>query len=299
MEIVFLGTSCMMPTKERNPSTVLLRYGGDGILFDCGEGSQKAMNICGIKRTEVRYILLSHFHGDHVGGLLSLIQTIGNEAEHPVLEIHGPKGTKRRMEGGFTFIDLDVSIELRIFEHDDDEPTTIIDTEHFIIKAANLEHSTPCVGYTFIEKDKRRINKVYLGKEGVSDGPHLRELLNGKDITYEGKQISAEKATYVVSGRKVTYLTDTIVCNNGIALAQDADIMICESTFHSKDQDKAAKAMHLTAKDAAFMANNADVKKLVLTHFSQRYKNISDLEEDAQQYFDNVFLVKDYDRITL
>jgi ribonuclease Z len=296
MEIIMLGTSCMMPTKERNPSTVFLRYSNIGILFDCGEGTQKAMNICKIKRTDVKYILISHFHGDHVGGLIPLLQTIGNEMEGSTIELHGPNGIKRRLASAFEFIDFDVKLDLRIFEHDLENPKKIVETDLFIIKAANLEHKTPCLGYTFIEKDRRRINKAYLSRKNIPDGPHLKDLTEGKSIEYKKTIIDADKATYLVTGKKVAYITDTLLCNNCTKLAQDVDTLICESTFHSKDQDKAIKNMHLTAKDAAFIANNANVKKLILTHFSQRYKSLEELDEDAKVYFDDVSLASDYSK---
>lgn len=294
-----LGTSCMVPTKERNPSTVLLRYGGKGFLFDCGEGTQKRMNEMSIKRTEVKYILISHFHGDHVGGLLPMLQTIGNEAENTTIELHGPKGLKERMEGAFKFIDFDVNMDLQLFEHDLESPKKIIETPDYYVECANLDHTVPCVGYSFVEKDKRRINKVYTDKLNIPDGPHLKKLTDGESITFEGKKVDFEEATFMVSGRKISYITDTTLCNNCIALSDCADLLICESSMHSKDEEKAVIAKHMTAKDAAFIANNANVEKLVLTHFSQRYKDVTELEEDAKDYFNNVVSARDSMRFNL
>ncbi|MFQ5475351.1 MAG: MBL fold metallo-hydrolase, partial [Candidatus Nanoarchaeia archaeon] len=118
MQITFLGTSSMVPTKERNVSGIFLEYRGEGILLDCGEGTQRQMNMTGIKRTSVKKVLLSHWHGDHVSGLIGLIQTLGNAEENARLMIFGPKGTKKRMEHMMNCAAFENKVELVIEELD-------------------------------------------------------------------------------------------------------------------------------------------------------------------------------------
>jgi len=116
MQITFLGTSCMVPTKERNVTGLFLKYKGEGILFDCGEGTQRQMNITGINRNDVTKILISHWHGDHVGGLMGLIQTLGNRDEPPTIDLYGPKGTKEFIKHLYKGCVFEARVNLRVHE---------------------------------------------------------------------------------------------------------------------------------------------------------------------------------------
>ena len=299
MQLTFLGTSCMVPTKERNVPGVFLKYKSEGILFDCGEGTQRQMNITGINRNKVTMILLTHWHGDHVAGIIGLLQTMGNREFNPKVEIFGPKGTKKRLCLLMDAIHFDVMIRLKVHDIDAKKPEAIFNCKDFKIIAANMKHNVPCVAYSFIEKDRKNIDKSFLEKNKIKDGPHLKKLSAGKDIVYKGKKYKAQDATYIIKGKKISYVVDTEVCNNAIELARDSDILICESTYSSKLRDKAEQRKHMTSKDAAMIANQANVKKLILTHFSQRYKNTLELQEDAQTYFDNVICAEDFMKISL
>jgi ribonuclease Z len=301
MQLTFLGTSAMVPTKERNVSGAFLSYKNEGILIDCGEGTQRQMNITGIKRTAVTKILISHWHGDHVAGLMGLLQTVSNEEEPPTIEVYGPKETKKRLK---LLQDVCVHHEhVKLIVKEVDPPKnkviTVCETDEFKIEAAALSHGIPCLGYSFVEKERRKINMKYLEKLGVPEGKHLQDLQKGKDITYKSKKVLAEKATSLVKKKKITFIPDTEQCQACVNLAEHADVLVCECTYTESLASKARKHKHLTAKDAAMIANTAEVGKLVLTHFSQRYKNTQEIEENATNYFDNVVCAEDFMKITL
>ncbi len=289
----------MVPTKERNTPGVFLKYKAEGILFDCGEGTQRQMNITGINRNKVTKIFLTHWHGDHVSGLIGLLQTMGNKETNPKIMIFGPKGTEKRVKMLMDAIYFDVQVNLKIIEIDSKNPEVVFNCDDFQIISANMIHSTPCVAYTFVEKDKINIKKDFLDKHKIKEGPYLKKLSAGKDMTYKGKVYKAKDATYIVKGKKISYIVDTEMCSNAVELAEGSDILICESTYASKLSDKAEERKHMTSKDAAMIANQANVKQLILTHFSQRYKNSLELQEDAQIYFDNVICAEDFMKIVL
>ena len=299
MEITFLGTSAMVPTKERNVTSMFLKYKNEGILLDCGEGTQRQMNLAGINRNSVTKILVSHWHGDHVVGIVGLIQTMANKEKNPKIDLYGPKGTAEHVKHMMKMVIFDVQIQLNVHEliPKNDDLLTALETEDYIIECAALDHKVPCIGYRFTEKDKLNINTAKLRKLGVNDGPHLRKLKDGKTIKYKGKEVKSEDVTYVVHGKTIAYIADTAACANAVMLARDADLMISEASYDNKLQEKADEYKHLTARDAAMMANQADVKKLVLTHFSQRYKTVDDIETDARTIFPDAICAYDFMKI--
>ena len=296
MEIIFLGTSCATPTKERNHSSFLLTYRDEGILFDCGENVQRQLKIAGIRPTKITKILISHWHGDHVFGIPGIIYTLGLCEYNTTLRIYGPTGTKKYLENMLNSTADKPRINMEVKEVDEG---VFYENEWFQLESARLEHRCPTVGYAFVEKDRRRIDVNYVKKIGIPEGPLLGKLQDGKSITFKEKTISPKDATYIVKGKKIAYIADTLVCKGASQLAKDADLLIAASTYSSKDKEKAAEHVHLTSQDAALIASKANAKQLVLTHFSQRYKNVHELEEDARQLFDNVTAAKDFMKINL
>lgn len=299
MQLTFLGTSCMVPTKDRNVSAVFLSYGTEGILFDCGEGTQRQMNIAGIKRTSVTKVLISHWHGDHVSGLVGLIQTMGNDEVPPTLEVFGPKGTEEHMEHLMKMCDFESRVNLKIYEIDVEDAEVVFENRDFRIEACPLNHTSPCVGYSFIEKERWKIDMAYLKKMGVPEGKHLQPFHEGKSIEWKGKTVDVSKATEKIKGKKITYIMDTAMCSPAIKLAKDADILICESAYAHDLEEKARLYKHLTGKQAATIASNANVGKLFLTHFSQRYKTVKDIEDDAREIFDKAECAHDFLKVKL
>jgi len=296
MEIIFLGTSCMIPTKERNTSALLLTYNEENILIDCGEGTQRQLRIAGIKPTKITKILISHWHGDHVLGLPGLLQTLGASEYNGKLRIYGPRGSKvyvEKMMNAFVFSN---KVE---FEVIDIAEKVFFEDEDFLLEAFQLDHSIDCIGFNFIEKDKLKIDTKKAGKLGIPEGPVLGELQKGRAVTFNGKKIQPEEVTYSVKGKKITYIADTVLTENCIDYSKDADMLICESVYDSIHEDKANDYKHLTARQAGLIANKANVKKLVLTHFSQRYKNTQEIEEDARVVFDKIICAEDFMRLKL
>jgi len=297
MQLTFLGTSCMVPTKERNVCSVFLSYTNEGILFDCGEGTQRQMNIAGIKRTSVTKVLISHWHGDHVSGLVGLIQTMGNDEMPPTIEIFGPRGTEEHINHMMKMCSFESRVNIKIFEIDIIGVEKVFENKEFIIEAAPLNHTTPCVAYAFVEKDRRRIDMTYLKKLGVPEGKHLQPLHDGKSITYKGKHIDVEKATSIIQGKKIAYVMDTAMCNGAIDIAKDADVLICESAYTGQLDEKAKMYKHLTARQAAEIASRANVGRLYLTHFSQRYNTTAEICDDAKEIFPNTTCATDFMKV--
>lgn len=296
MQITFLGTSSMVPTKDRNQIAVFISYGSEGILLDCGEGTQRQFKIAGISLTKITKILLSHWHGDHVLGLPGLIQTLSSMEYNGKLEIYGPIGTKKRMQSMFEAFVFDKRIELEVYEV---KNGIFFENREFQLEAYKLEHGIETLGFRFVEKDNRRVDMRKIKKLGIPSSPLIGKLQEGKSIDYKGRKIEPDEATYIEKGKIIAYITDTLLCDNCDKIAKNADLLICEATYSSKLEGKSEEYGHMTAKQAGQLANKANAKQLALIHFSARYKNTQELEEDARNVFDNTICAKDFMRIEL
>jgi ribonuclease Z len=289
-EIIFLGTSCMQPTKNRNHSSFVLKYKSENIMFDCGEGTQRQMRIAGLKPAKISRLLISHWHGDHVFGIPGLMSTMGADQFAKKLYIYGPKGSKKYLEHLFkSFAAKD------IIDHEIKEVFSgvFFENDDFKIEAHPLKHSALCIGFSFIQKDKLRINVSKAEKLKLS-GPILGELQKGQDVMVKGKLLKSSEITYPVVGKKISYIADTSICDGANALARDADLLISEGTHLSELGEKIEKYMHLTVKDAALIASENNSKKLVITHISPRYKDTSEIIAEAKTYFDNTVVAEDF-----
>jgi ribonuclease Z len=296
MEITVLGTAGSTPTKERNVSSTFLTYKAEGMLFDCGEGTQRQLKTAGIPLSKVTRIFITHWHGDHVIGLPGLLQSMGLMDHTGMIHVYGPKDTKVRVAHAFKAFEFDRRLNLEVHEVASGK---IVETDDFVVECAALKHRIPCVGYRFVEKDKRKMDQKLLKKHNVPFGPQVGKLQEGHVITVEGKKITPDMVSETVPGRKFAYVMDTMVCANAVKLAEDADLVICESTYHSDMEAQAHEYSHMTAREAGQMASQARAKKLLLTHFSARYKNPAVLEEDARVVFDNAQAAKDLMKIKL
>jgi ribonuclease Z len=297
MEIVMLGTSSMVPTRDRNHSAILLSYKDEKILVDCGEGTQRQFRKAGISPAKITKILLTHWHGDHILGLPGLMLTLGAFGyTGKTLEIYGPKGTKENVQKMFDFFIHRKIVNYKVIEVDQG---LFFEDENFSLESTPLEHCIDARGYAFIEKDKRKIKMDILRKKGIKEGPIIKKLQSGIDIEYMGKKIKVKDVTEPIKGKKVTFVFDSKKCESAIKLAKNSDILICESTYLHDMKDIAKERGHMTAKEAAQIAKKAKVKKLVLTHFSQRYKDVEILEKEAKEIFQNTVAGKDLMKFVL
>lgn len=295
-----MGTSCMVPTKERNVSAIYLEHKGEGILIDCGEGTQRQMNIAGINRLKVKKILISHWHGDHVAGLIGLIQTIGNiEKEDKCLHLYGPKGSEERLANLLKSTYFYQKFDIEVHELNPQGVERFYEGEDYYLECAWLEHSVPCLGFSFIEKDKRKMDMVKAEKLGLRSGSLVGKLQDGKSVEFKGKTIRPEDVSHVVLGRKVTIIWDTIFTNACLELAKDADLLICEASYAADLKEKAEEYKHLTTQQAGFIATQADVRELIVTHFSQRYKTAEVLEEEIRTFFKNSRCAFDFMKVKI
>ena len=288
MKITFLGTGAMLPTKERNPNAILISYNSEGILIDCAEGTQKQLRLAGISPTKVTKLLITHWHGDHVLGIPGLIQSLGASNYTKKLEIYGPKGSKNFFKNMMSGLVFKSRINYELYEVDEGK---FFENRDFYLECNKVKHSIDCLSYSFIEKDRLKINIEYTKKFGLIQHPLLGELQKGKDIVYNGKKIKVKDATIIKKGKKICFILDTYYDKNLIKIAKDSDLLISESTWLEKD--KLIDKEHLSAKDAGLLAKRAKVKKLILTHFSQRYKNLDEVLKEAKKQFKQVEVAKD------
>ncbi len=286
----------MVPTKDRNHTGVLISHKNERILVDCGEGIQRQLKIVGEKLSKISMILVSHLHGDHILGIPGLIQSMSAGGYEKTLRIYGPPGTKRFMKKLFEVFAFDNKMKIEVSEI---KKGKFFENSDFVLEARQLKHNIETLGYSLIEKDKRKINLKFTRKLKIPQGPLLGKLQDGKSIKWKGKKVDVNKATFKIKGKKVTIISDTVPCNGADLLAKLSDLLVCEATYTSDLEEKGKRYGHMTAKQAAKLAKKGKAVKLILTHFSARYKDVNELRNDAKAHFKNVLCAKDFMEITL
>jgi len=295
VKITFLGTANAVPTEKRNHTAILVEKADERILIDCGEGTQRQFKFSGNNPVKLTRLLITHWHGDHVLGIPGLFQTLAMSGYNKTLRIHGPPNTAHNIQlMERIFKDFKIIAEVK------ENSGIVFENSNFKIEALPMNHGTPTYAYSITYKDKRRLKKSKLKEYNLPNSPILKELQEGKDIVWNGKKIKSKDISYLEKGRKVAVILDTAFNENAVKIALNSDILIAEATFAKEEKQKAAEYKHLTAWDAAKIAKKAKVKKLILTHLSQRYEhNPSIIEKEARKIFKNTKLVKDLDVISL
>jgi ribonuclease Z len=296
MELVFLGTSSAIPSKHRNHPSIALKAFGNVILFDCGEGTQRQLAIAKISPMKIDKIFISHLHGDHILGLPGLIQSMDFRGREETLAIYGPKGIKQVGNAIFNlgYCSIGFSIEF----HEITEGL-IVDNPEYLIRATKTNHNIYNLAYSLTEKKKPRFLREKAIELGVNPGPDFGKLHNGNEVKVGDKIIKPEQVLGEErAGVKIVYSGDTKPNKNLVKLAKDADLLIHEGTYDESDKDKATGNFHSTAKQAAEIAKEANVKYLILTHISTRYKTVDLLKKEAIEIFEDTKIAYDFMSIT-
>ena len=296
--IYFLGTGGSWPTVQRNVSATAIKRGGEIILFDCGEGTQRQFQKSKLSYMQISKIFITHYHGDHFLGLPGFIQTLQlNDRQRP-LHIYGPEGTEKIVDEIIHLGYFKPSYE--IIAHDL-KAGEKIKFGGYSIETAKACHNVFSLAYSLKEsKRPGKFNKEKAIELGIPEGPMFRRLQHGESIEINGKIIAPSMVLGEPrAGRKITISGDTTPCNNIIKLAYGSDVLIHEATFDSNLKDISMEYGHTTASQAAEIAKKANVEKLFLTHISPRYFNAKELEEEAQKIFKNSFVPKDFQEIEI
>jgi ribonuclease Z len=301
VDITFLGTSSGVPTKARNVSSVVLRLPqrAEAWLFDCGEGTQHQLLRSDIKTSQIRRIFVTHLHGDHIFGLMGLLASCGLAGNVEAMDIYAPPGLESYLNACTKYSHTHFTYPIKVHTI---QTGIIYEDSDFMVSCLPLKHKVTAFGYRVTEKDRPGTFNLEKAKAlGIPPGPLYGQLKQGKTITLEDGRIikGSEFCGEREIGRKVVYCTDTVFCESAIELAENADVLIHEATFSHQDAQMAFDRLHSTSTMAAQVALAAQVKKLILTHFSPRYApgnpiQLSNLLEEAKAIFPNTKLAYDF-----
>lgn len=289
-DLIILGSSSQQPTRYRNHGAYLVRWNDEGLLFDPGEGTQRQFIFANVAPPTVTRIFVSHFHGDHCLGLGSMLMRLNlDKVNHPIHCYYPASGKKYfdRLRYGTIYHET-----IEVIEHPVSAPGLVEDDGKFRIEAVFLEHGIDNIGWRITEPSTRKFDKAKLHAYGIH-GEQMPALQAQGSIVIDGKQIRLEDVSWIRQGDSIAVVIDTRLCPQAVEIAKGARILLCESTYLEEQSDLAHDHFHLTAKQAAQIAKQADAKQLILTHFSARYLNLKAFETEAKAIFPNTYVAED------
>ena len=297
LDVLFLGTSGSMPTARRAPAALLVRRGGERMLFDCAEGTQRQLLRSGVGLIELREIFLTHFHADHFLGLPGMLKTFSLRGREVPLDLYGPPGLKnlftvlKRIFGKLTYpVNLN---ELRTGD--------VLERGDYNVVTFPVAHGVSSIGYALLEHPRPgRFDVEGADALGVPPGPERGALQRGDSVTLpDGRTITPDAVLGPArAGRKLVITGDTMPAGSVLEISHAADLLVHEATFGKDEADRARETMHSTAREAAELAREAEVTMLALTHLSNRYFG-SELAREARAVFAETVVPKDFDIIEL
>ena len=295
LDLVFLGTSGSVPTAQRAPSALLLRRGGERLLFDCGEGTQRQLLRSTVGLVELREVFVSHFHADHYLGLPGMLKTFALRGRELPLTIYGPRGLKdlfstlRRVFGRLPYV-LEL-VELR--------PGDLLEREEYTLVTFPVAHALESLGFALVEHPRPgRFDVAAADALGVPSGPERGLLQAGESVQLpDGRVVTPDEVLGPPRpGRRVVLSGDTAYSSLVLEAARGAEVLVHEATFLDEERERAAETAHATALEAAELAREAEVGMLALTHLSNRYFG-PEVAREARTIFPDTEVPKDFDVI--
>ena len=295
LDLVFLGTSGSMPTAQRAPAALLLRRGGERLLFDCAEGTQRQLLRSNVGLIELREVFLTHYHADHYLGLPGMLKTFALRGREVPITIYGPPGLRelfdalRRIFGKLTY-----TVELKELRPGDE----LLREDYRLVTFA-VAHGVSAVGYALVEDTRPgRFDVQAADALGIPSGPERGSLQRGQSVTLpSGETITPDKVLGLARpGRKVFVAGDGSPSESVIEAARGADVLVHEATFCEDERDRARETSHSTALEAAGVARAAEVQLLALMHLSNRYFG-GEVAREAKTIFPNTVVPRDFDTI--
>jgi ribonuclease Z len=295
-ELVVLGSASQVPTRYRNHNGYLLLWDDEGLLFDPGEGTQRQMIFADVSASQITKILVTHFHGDHCLGLASMIQRISLDKVPQTIDVFYPASGQVYFERlRYASIYYDVA---RLAPRPLDAEGVVCETRALTIEARRLDHGVEAFGYRLQERHGRTMLPAALAEAGVR-GEAVGQLLRQGEVRVGERVVRLDEVSVDRPGQGVAFIMDTRPCDAALELARGADLLVCESTYLASEAAEAHAHGHMTASDAASLAREAGVGRLVLTHFSQRYTSVEPFEAEARAIFPNAVAARDGGRVAV
>ena len=295
LDVIFLGTAASAPTATRSTAATLIRRGGERLLIDCGEGTQRRLMRSAAGLGDLDTILLTHVHADHTLGLPGLLKTFALRERTAPLALYGPPGTRALMRvmqpliGRLPFPFATVEVE----------PGGEVSGDGYTLHAPATRHRVASVAWALVEDDRPgRFDVAEARRRGVPAGPLFGLLQQGHDVTLDdGTVVVADGVVGEArTGRRLVFSGDTRPCDAVLAAALDADVLVHEATFLDADLDRARETLHSTAREAAELAREAGVALLALTHVSTRYP-VRAIKAEARAVFAGTVVPRDLDLV--
>jgi ribonuclease Z len=299
LTVTFLGTAGSLPTPDRNPSAILVNREGEMLLFDCGEGTQRQMMCAKTGMMRLNYIFLTHLHADHILGIPGLLETMAFQGRENPLIIAGPVRTARLVENLKEVCYFSRNFEVQSVEL---EVGDLVRMDGYQVDCLETQHSVPSLGYSLREDERLgRFDRESAMAFNIPPGPLFGKLQHGQSIEVNGSVVHPHQVMGPQRpGRKIVYTGDTRPCRSIEVASRDADLLIHDGALADEMAQWARETKHSTAREAALVAKNANVRQLVLTHISSRYsEDSSPLLKDARDVFENTLVAEDLMKLEL
>lgn len=295
MKLTILGCYAATPRTFTNPTAQVLEIKNRLFLIDCGEGTQVELRRNKIKFSKIEHIFISHLHGDHLYGLIGLVSTFMLLNRTADLHVYGPKGIKEIILLQLRLANSYTGYNLYFHELESAESETIYEDDKVTVSTIPLKHRIYTNGYLFREKMGLRKLDIAAAESYGVDKVYYRNIVLGKDVTLDdGTVVANDKlTTEPVPPKSYAFCSDTVYSEDIVPLVANVDVLYHEATFLENESELAQKTMHATARQAAQIALKANVRQLILGHYSTRYDSIGLFREEAQAVFDRVLLADD------